>query len=146
MNVLKGILLIDDNRFLNLLNFNMIKSLGIAEEVHVVKNGYEALDFLDDCLYNSDKTLPELILLDLIMPELDGRGFLNYFKKYVGNGRCKVIVLSSYVDQKEIDELKELGVVDIIFKPLKDQILIETIKKIFPEKQLQYSKSPRVDY
>jgi CheY-like chemotaxis protein len=65
-------------------------------------NGQEALD-------SATQQLPDIILLDLRMPKMDGLEFLRKFYKLDGAQKTKVIIASNYDKQKEIDEAFALG-------------------------------------
>jgi len=82
MRKLKGILLIDDNETSNFLNHRLLSRMDVTENIQIFSNGQSALEYLrkiNSGEFNStdpDYFKPELILLDVNMPVLDGFEFL----------------------------------------------------------------------
>lgn len=101
-----SILIVEDESALNEAYQLILKKAGY--NVHVAFDGQEALKIT--------KTLePDLILLDLRMPHLDGVGFLRTYDLNKHNS-VKVIIFSNYDMQKEIDEAYKLGAHRYILK------------------------------
>ena len=110
-------MLIDDSRIDNLVNKKVIEREGFAEEVTVYTRAMPALDFLAD----PEKDVPSLILLDCVMPEVDGPGFLDRFRKLPESTRenCRVVMLSNLPPISVIRyKIAYPEVVDWIQKPL----------------------------
>lgn len=101
------ILVVEDEKVLNSAYQTILEKTG--HEVKVAYDGKEALEILDD--YQ-----PDIILLDLKMPNLDGIGFLKEYKKAPNSKRSKVIVFSNYDLQQEIDEAYNLGADKYVLK------------------------------
>ena len=74
------ILLVDDDRVTNLLHKRQISRCGLAHNVDAVTDGCDALKYLDE-LVQSDDPLPEMILLDINMPRMNGFEFLFDYAK-----------------------------------------------------------------
>ncbi|HEX8546470.1 MAG TPA: response regulator [Cytophagaceae bacterium] len=132
MGLLKSVVLVDDNQFNNYINKNLIKDLGITNEIQIVHDGLEALKLVQE--YSNSDTFPDLILLDIVMPTLNGIEFMNVYNtiNFARNtSKPRVIVLTSTEDVKQIDEIKKLGVDDVIVKPLTQDKIISAIKKHF---------------
>jgi CheY-like chemotaxis protein len=88
------------------------------------KNGKEAIDYL--CTITDKHLLPDIILLDLNMPVLDGWGFMERFvelKPRLGKN-ITIYIVSSSISASDIDRAKKITeVADYIMKPLsKDQL------------------------
>jgi len=100
------ILVVEDETALNEAYQLILKQAGY--DVHVAYDGTDALKVTKD-------VEPDLILLDLRMPHLDGVGFLRKYDldKHTG---VKVIIFSNYDMQKEIDEAYQLGAHRYILK------------------------------
>lgn len=83
------------------------------------KDGIEALE-----IYNSEK--PDVLLLDIIMPNLDGLGVLKQlrFKK------ANIIVVSAVGQEKMINEAKGLGAIDFIIKPFDSNNVVQAVSKV----------------
>src|SRR5690606_23029892 len=115
---------VDDDGTTNFINYRLIKQLEITEEIHTEYNGEKALNYLHYYSEQHENNAPELILLDLKMPVLDGYEFLEYLrmKKFQNKERIKVIVLSTSKRQDDLDKLKKFNV-SYICKPLTEEAL-----------------------
>lgn len=97
-----------------LLNHNNFVSANIM----VFEDGCEALTNLTSYLKNG-QPLPDIILLDLNMPVMNGWEFLDKFQELTFEKKPKVFIVSSHFDQAEIDKGKSYELVrDFISKPL----------------------------
>jgi CheY-like chemotaxis protein len=96
-----------------------------CQELQVFNNGKEALDnFLQDI--EAGNELPEVILLDINMPVMDGWEFLDeYVKvKHKIKNKVKIYMVSSSVNLSDIDRAKTYGdIVDYVIKPIKSSDL-----------------------
>lgn len=94
---LKKLLLVDDDENFNFLSKRIIRKQYPDCEVHVVLNGQEALDHLQQ-----PNNLPQAILLDLNMPVVSGYDFLNEYESLtIPAGRPPVFILSSSILQED---------------------------------------------
>jgi DNA-binding response OmpR family regulator len=75
------------------------------------------------------KENPDLIILDIMMPDLNGFQFLSIYRKDEENAQTPVVILSSL--SEETDMLKGLGIgaIDYVTKPFSPQVLMAKIKK-----------------
>ena len=108
MNIRK-ILLIDDDANIRKLAQMSLERVG-GWEVAVVAGGQEAFDLLRTCV-------PDLIILDVMMPGLDGVAVLERLKSNPQTALVPVILMTAKVQTQEIDEYKKLGAVGLIEKP-----------------------------
>jgi len=118
MRKLNAILLIDDDAVTNYLNQILLEELQVAKEIAICTNGEKALKYLlTVCKSNQS---PELILLDLNMPVLDGFGFLEKYKQAHLNEVCKstIAVLSSSSNPRDQEKVKQTGLAQYLIKPL----------------------------
>lgn len=97
---MKHILIIEDEPTLASAYKTLLEQAGY--QVSSAHNGKDALD-------QSTKFEPDLILLDLRMPIMNGVEFLNSYKLKEKHPKVKVIVFSNYDMQEEIDEAYRLG-------------------------------------
>lgn len=119
------VLLVDDDYVNNFVTERLLKRANIARTIRSVRNGEEALTFLTE----EKNDCPELIFLDVNMPEMDGIHFLKYFKNMVLEKRIKVILLTGHVGYKQKKALEELGFQNLIEKPLTEDKLFRTLEK-----------------
>jgi two-component system chemotaxis response regulator CheY len=117
------VLIADDSAFMRaILKDIVFKSNVPGIEVIEAGDGNEAVE-----KYKAEQ--PDLLFLDIIMPEKDGIGVL----KEIGHGAKSIIVVSS-VDQEEvINEAKSLGASDYILKPFDANHVIEILKQNLPQ-------------
>lgn len=101
------ILIVEDEKLLNEAYELVLKKEGY--DVSTAFNGAEALDIFE-------KHKPDLILLDLRMPKMDGVEFLKQLEAKGKHPGLNVIVFSNYDEQKEIDEAFKHGATRYILK------------------------------
>ena len=121
---MKNVLLVDDDKIFNFLSTKILERMRVAEEIHVALNGEEALTLLNN-YYQGSMTVPDVILLDLNMPIMDGFGFLQAFRQLSlpKMERIKIVIVSSSEDPQDIARAKELGVTYYLSKPLTEEKL-----------------------
>jgi len=87
-------------------------------------NGKEAIDLFNS-YYQESRQLPDIVLLDLNMPIMDGFGFLEAFKRLPSPDKenVKIIVVTSSQDPNDISRAKELGIKQYLTKPLMEDTL-----------------------
>lgn len=116
----KNILIVDDAAFMRM----MIKDILTKNGYNVVgeaENGLKAID-----KYNEVK--PDLVLMDITMPELDGIGALKKIKE--NDSDAKVIMCSAMGQQAMVIESIQAGAKDFIVKPFQADRVIEAVKKV----------------
>lgn len=119
------ILLVDDDPINNYLNLRLLDSLNVADEVKVCINGMEALEFLKS-LYDQS---PDLILLDINMPVLDGFEFLKAFDdlKITQKDNIKIVMLTTSSAMSDLEKIENLGY-EVINKPLTEEKILNILK------------------
>ncbi len=113
------ILVVEDNYEHLRLTKYILKSESVPGEVHVVRDGQEALDYLYQRNSFADKERfprPDLIMLDLNMPRVDGKEVLKTIKKDSGLMDIPVIVVSSSDREEDIQYARENGAATYISK------------------------------
>ena len=118
---MKTVLLVEDESTFQLIGKILLRSIGLPpENFYSALSGEEALAVLDK-LQAEGKPLPDLILLDLYMPEMDGFGFLETYnkKEYPNKDTVKIIVLTSSHNANDMKRIKELGA-SYMTKPLEE--------------------------
>lgn len=134
MNKLKTILLVDDDEATNFINRLLIQKLDLTDNLKVARNGREAIELLQKSrneLNEGMSSVPELILLDINMPVMDGFGFLNAFKELDLPDKESVViaVLTTSLNPKDMAKVKESGITDFLNKPLSKGSLRKLMEK-----------------
>jgi two-component system response regulator len=112
------ILLVEDNLYDAELTIRSLKEHNLANDLHVVKDGAEALDYL----FTEDGSLkldePKIILLDLKLPKIHGLEVLRRIKSHEQAKIIPVVVMTSSNQESDIEECYRLGVNSFITKPV----------------------------
>lgn len=126
---MKNILLVDDDNIFNFLNTKLLRQAGIADEIHAALNGKEAIDLLNN-YYMGSRALPDVILLDLNMPVMDGFSFLEAFKKLnlPRKNNVSIIIVTSSDNPKDMAKAKQLGITQFLTKPLSKEMLLNALQ------------------
>jgi two-component system response regulator len=113
------ILLVEDNPKDEALTLRALKKSNIANTVVVARDGVEAIDYLFAAdADGSPKALPELILLDLNLPKIDGHEVLRRIR---GNARTRLlptVILTTSVEDRDRLEGYRLGANSYVRKPV----------------------------
>lgn len=125
---MKNILLVDDDNIFNFLNTKLLEASGIVSEIHTAVNGQEALDLLNN-YYTGSSSLPDVILLDLNMPVMDGFSFLEAFQKLKlpKKENVSIIIVTSSEDPKDMARAKQMGITGYLTKPLSREKLLRAL-------------------
>lgn len=116
----KNILICDDAAFMRM----MIKDI-------LTKNGYNVAGEAENGMKEVEKfkeVNPDLVLMDITMPEMDGIQALKEIKKL--DGGAKVIMCSAMGQQAMVIESIQAGAKDFIVKPFQAERVIEAVKKV----------------
>lgn len=118
----KKVLIVDDDQ-------GMVKMI---ERILMGEKGYEidyAFDgFIAGQKYESNK--PDLIILDLKMPKVDGYELCRNVRKDPKNDKVKLLVMSGDMDKEIVEKVKSLGADDCLAKPFMPDDLINSIKNL----------------
>jgi len=115
------ILLVEDNPRDAELTLRALKKHNLANKVHVVKDGAEALDYVfanGAYRYRDVNDTPKVILLDLKLPKVDGLEVLRRIKSDKRAKMMPVVVLTSSREDRDMVESYRLGVNSYIVKPV----------------------------
>lgn len=115
----KGILVVDDASFMRM----MIKDI-------LTKNGFEVIGEAENGLNAVEKYKelnPELVIMDITMPEMDGIQAVKEIKSIDPNS--KIIMCSAMGQQAMVIEAIQAGAKDFIVKPFQHERVIEAVKK-----------------
>lgn len=116
--VIKLLVLEDDN--LDVIDLRRtLDRMGILYRMKVAKNGEEGIQALEQPDNEMYSGFPDIVLLDLNMPRMNGFEFLQFLRKQPVLRDVKVFVLTTSDEREERLAMKELGVSGYIVKPLK---------------------------
>ena len=110
----------DDEKTLRLLG--MVLQRG-GFRVALAPNGVTAVNLLK-------RSIPDLIVMDLRMPKMDGFQLLNLLKKYKSSALIPVIVLTGSSNPFDIDRTLALGISDYLVKPISPRKLLGKVKDL----------------
>jgi CheY-like chemotaxis protein len=116
------ILLIDDDPISNFINSQVIKLTGLGE-ARVTVNGSEAIDYIkNEC--RNEEVFPDLIIVDINMPVMDGFEFINQYidLKLKGNSKALIYLLTTSSDPRDIKKSQALGI-PMLTKPLTAEMI-----------------------
>jgi len=134
MNLAKKIiLLVEDNPDDEELTRLAFQESNLANELHVVRDGEEALDYLfsSGAYVNRDScVLPQLILLDLKLPKIDGLDVLRAIRADARTQLIPVVILTSSKEESDLLAGYKLGVNSYIQKPVDFSNFIEVIHQL----------------
>ena len=116
------ILIADDSAFMRKMLMDVLIESGY-KDFSEAKDGNEVIRVLD-------KEKVNLILLDVIMPDLDGMGVLEELQKRKDAGKFtpKVVIVSAVGQEEMVNKAKKMGVKTYIVKPFKEEEVVEAIK------------------
>ncbi len=129
----KVILLVEDNPDDEALTLRALKKNNIANEVVVTRDGAEALDYLFARGNFSQRDInhqPEVILLDLKLPKIDGHEVLKQVRGNESTRRTPVVVLTTSSEDRDIIDSYDNGANSYIRKPVDFEQFMEAIKKL----------------
>ncbi|MBW4891020.1 response regulator [Mucilaginibacter sp. HMF5004] len=130
------------------------KILIIEDNLDIRENIVEILELAGYTVFDADngkkgvelalKNLPDIILCDIMMPELDGYGVLHMLNKYPGTANIPFIFLTAKAERVDLRKGMEMGADDYLTKPFDDMELLNAIDVRLKKKEAQvnfYSKS-----
>ena len=118
---MKKVLIVDDEpNILMSLDFLMRKE---GYDVFIARDGYEAIKIIDD-----DE--PDIIVLDIMMPTVDGYEVCQYVKNDEDKKHIKIIFLSAKSKKEDIEKGYEMGADSYMTKPFSTRDLVKEVKKI----------------
>lgn len=127
------ILFVEDNRMDVELTIDAFKEARLGNTIHVSENGQEALDYM----FGRDKftdrklhPLPDIVLLDLKMPGIDGFEVLRQIKESPPLKRIPVIILTSSREEGDRALSYDIGANSYLVKPITFDGFLEVVKQI----------------
>ncbi len=129
MKPVKKLFIIDDDQTFVFLTKKSISSTNIESNINEFSDGSEAIDYLKT-IATDDTMLPDIILLDLFMPIMDGWGFLEEYKLLHPHlpKKADIYIVSSTIAPHDIERAKSHPLVkDLFIKPLVRDKIIELL-------------------
>ncbi len=122
----KLILLVEDNPDDVDLTLRALKKNNVVNEVVVTHDGVEALEYL----HREGSRLPEVVLLDLKLPRLDGLELLQRIRAEPRTRRLPVVVLTSSTEERDLIASYERGCNSFIKKPVDFAQFLEAVRQL----------------
>ncbi len=129
----RGILLVEDNRDDELLTLRALGKHNLANEVAVVRDGAEAIDYLFRTGGHAGRdatAMPQVVLLDLNLPKIDGLEVLRRIRADEATRLLSVVVLTSSKQQEDITQSYSLGTNAYVRKPVDFAQFTEAMKTL----------------
>ncbi|PQJ31737.1 response regulator [Nonlabens arenilitoris] len=122
----------DDKLYVSLIKM-LINKNKLAQELLIFENGKQAFDYFQEALVADDvNDLPQVVLLDLNMPIMDGWEFLEALEPYANKLKAsslKLNVVSSTINPVEMNKARNHAIVnDFITKPISKEAMISAFK------------------
>ena len=127
------LLLVEDNPDDVELTVRALKKGNLANKIHVVRDGEEALEYIFACGKYSDRDIshhPKVVLLDLKLPKVDGLEVLREIRSDERTRQMPVVVLTSSHEEGDVVESYSLGVNSYIVKPVDFDKFAETVSRL----------------
>ncbi|HEY5330166.1 MAG TPA: response regulator [Acidobacteriaceae bacterium] len=110
----KLILLVEDDPDHELLTIRALKKSNIANDIRVARDGEEAINML----LSEDGLRPQVVLLDLKLPKIDGLEVLRRIRENEATRMLPIVVLTSSDEERDVVRSYQLGVNSYIRKPV----------------------------
>ena len=127
------ILLVEDNENDELLTLRALKAAAAVAEIIVARDGEAALNYLfarGEFSQRNTHELPQLVILDLNIPKIDGMGVLEALRKSPDTKMLPIVILTSSKDQRDIEKAYALGVNAYVQKPISSTEFTKTCEAI----------------
>lgn len=119
------ILLVDDNEAVWDVLIESLQGLGYS--VILAENGLDTVE-----IYKANPKQIDLVILDMIMPKMGGHS--TFFQLKACDPNVKVLLISGYVSEKEVNDLLKEGAEGFLSKPCRINVVAEEIRRILDAK------------
>jgi two-component system, response regulator len=127
----KNIIIIEDNANEALLAERFLIKINPDFQISVSGDGQKAIDYLRNCgVPETNNVLPDLILLDLRLPVVDGFEVLRLLRQDINLKHIRVIVFTGFLEDEEILTCYRLGANAFVTKPLTLEKVSEAAKEL----------------
>jgi two-component system, chemotaxis family, response regulator Rcp1 len=124
------VLLVEDSIADSTLILEVFQDEKIAVDVSVVRDGIEAMDYLTRQGQYTNATTPDIVILDLNLPRMDGREVLAEMKKTTGLDAIPVVILTTSQAEEDIVASYKLRASCYVKKPIDLEQFIKIVKSI----------------
>ena len=132
---LNCILLVDDDADCNFFHQRLLKKIDCTEQIDIVSNGEEAINYISENIKNK-KDNPDLILLDINMPKMNGWEFMEQYNKIDISNKGKILLIMLTTSLNPDDKIKAQkypDIKDLYGKYLDEKLMNKILKKYFPD-------------
>lgn len=132
MKSIQSLLLVDDDSFYQFATRSIIQQTALVSQVKIFSNGLDAINFLK-AIRHKPKELPQVILLDIFMPVMDGWEFLEEYKALQLKPEKPIVIymVSSSIDPRDIERVRTIpSVSGYIIKPITRERFLELLKTV----------------
>ena len=128
----KVILLVEDNPRDEALTLRALKKSNIINDVIVARDGVEALDYFFGTRKHDDEppVMPQLVLLDLKLPKVDGLEVLRKLRADARTQRLPVVIFTSSSEEEDMIKSYELGANSYVRKPVESEQFAEATRQL----------------
>ncbi|SFS00884.1 Response regulator receiver domain-containing protein [Granulicella pectinivorans] len=120
------ILLVEDDPDHELLTIRALKKSNIANDIHVARDGAEAIEIL----FGNSPIKPQVVLLDLKLPKVEGLEVLRRIRETKETRMLPVVVLTSSDEERDVVRSYQLGVNSYIRKPVNFNDFAEATRQL----------------
>jgi CheY-like chemotaxis protein len=128
-----GLLLVEDNSQDLEMTMRALRQANVRNSIQVARDGAEALEYLfcEGAFANREiADIPDLVLLDLKLPKVDGIEVLRRIKEDPRTRMIPVVMLTSSKEQSDVAETYQLGVNSFIVKPVDFEGFLEAVRTL----------------
>ncbi len=107
------------------------KNILLVLKMSLEKAGYEVVTAKDgiSALEKAQELDPDLILLDILLPKMNGFLVFEALKDETTTADTPVVFISAKAEKEDLDKAKNMGAQDFLIKPIKQDQLLETVEK-----------------
>lgn len=107
------------------------KNILLVLRMSLEKSGYEVITAMDglSALEKAQEMDPDLILLDILIPKMNGFLVFEALKDDPTTAETPVVFISAKAEDEDLEKARKLGAADFLIKPIKQEQLLKTVEK-----------------